>query len=398
MATELTSPVSVTSQIDGKTLTLETGRLANQAHGSVVVTLGETMVLVTAVMSARPRAEDIDFLPLTVDYEERMYSVGKIPGSFFRREGRPGQDGILASRLTDRSIRPLFPKGLHNDIQITLTTLSSDMENPPEILGMIGASAAIGISQIPFDGPIGSCRIAYLDGQYIIHPTYEQSTESTLSMVVSSSQDAILMVEAGANEVSEEVILEAISMAQEANSATIGLIEELVKKVGKTKVKVDYDYAAADAVVSKIKEVVGTRWSDLLAKNPGMYEMDDGEHEISALVTEALSEDHSKTAISEGFKAVFRDAVRGRILKEHVRSDGRALDQVRPISCDTGLLPRAHGTGLFTRGETQVMSIVTVGSLSLKQTIDSVGPDNTRRFMHHYNLSLIHISEPTRPY
>ena len=396
MATELTSPVSVTSQIDGKTLTLETGRLANQAHGSVVVTLGETMVLVTAVMSARPRAEDIDFLPLTVDYEERMYSVGKIPGSFFRREGRPGQDGILASRLTDRSIRPLFPKGLHNDIQITLTTLSSDMENPPEILGMIGASAAIGISQIPFDGPIGSCRIAYLDGQYIIHPTYEQSTKSTLSMVVSSSQDAILMVEAGANEVSEEVILEAISMAQEANSATIGLIEELVKKVGKTKVKVDYDYAAADAVVSKIKEVVGTRWSDLLAKNPGMYEMDDGEHEISALVTEALSEDHSKTAISEGFKAVFRDAVRGRILKEHVRSDGRALDQVRPISCDTGLLPRAHGTGLFTRGETQVMSIVTVGSLSLKQTIDSVGPDNTRRFMHHYNFPSYSTGEARR--
>ena len=396
MATELTSPVSVTSQIDGKTLTLETGRLANQAHGSVVVTLGETMVLVTAVMSARPRAEDIDFLPLTVDYEERMYSVGKIPGSFFRREGRPGQDGILASRLTDRSIRPLFPKGLHNDIQITLTTLSSDMENPPEILGMIGASAAIGISQIPFDGPIGSCRIAYIDGQYIIHPTYEQSTESTLSMVVSSSQDAILMVEAGANEVSEEVILEAISMAQEANSATIGLIEELVKKVGKTKVKVDYDYATADAVVSKIKEVVGTRWSDLLAKNPGMYEMDDGEHEISALVTEALSEDHSKTAISEGFKAVFRDAVRGRILKEHVRSDGRALDQVRPISCDTGLLPRAHGTGLFTRGETQVMSIVTVGSLSLKQTIDSVGPDNTRRFMHHYNFPSYSTGEARR--
>ena len=201
MATELSSPVSVTSQIDGKTLILETGKLANQAHGSVVVTLGETMVLATAVMSSRPRAEDIDFLPLTVDYEERMYSVGKIPGSFFRREGRPGQDGILASRLTDRSIRPLFPKGLHNDIQITLTILSSDMENPPEVLGMIGASAAIGISQIPFNGPIASCRIAYLDGQYIIHPTYEQSTESTLSMVVSSSRDAILMVEAGANEV-----------------------------------------------------------------------------------------------------------------------------------------------------------------------------------------------------
>ena len=187
MATELSNPVSVTSQIGDRTLTVETGRLANQAHGSVTVTLGETIVLVTAVMYSRPRAEDIDFLPLTVDYEERMYSVGKIPGSFFRREGRPGQDGILASRLTDRSIRPLFPKGLHNDIQITLTILSSDQENPPEILGMIGASAAISISQIPFNGPIASCRIAYLNGEYILHPTYAQSTESTLSMVVSSS-------------------------------------------------------------------------------------------------------------------------------------------------------------------------------------------------------------------
>ncbi|MQG12874.1 MAG: polyribonucleotide nucleotidyltransferase, partial [SAR202 cluster bacterium] len=190
MATELSNPVSVTSQIGDRTLTVETGKLANQAHGSVTVTLGETIVLVTAVMSSRPRAEDIDFLPLTVDYEERMYSVGKIPGSFFRREGRPGQDGILASRLTDRSIRPLFPKGLHNDIQITLTILSSDQENPPEILGMIGASAAISISQIPFNGPIASCRIAYLNGEYILHPTYAQSTESTLSMVVSSSRDA----------------------------------------------------------------------------------------------------------------------------------------------------------------------------------------------------------------
>ena len=193
MATQIAVPTSVSSQIDGKTITLDTGKLANQAHGSVTVTLGETIVLVTAVMSSRPRAEDIDFLPLTVDYEERLYSVGKIPGSFFRREGRPGQDGILASRLTDRSIRPLFPKGLHNDVQITLTVLSSDLENPPEILGMIGASAALSISQIPFDGPVASCRIAYLDGQYIIHPTYEQSSESTLSMVVSSSRDAIFL-------------------------------------------------------------------------------------------------------------------------------------------------------------------------------------------------------------
>ncbi len=396
MATELSNPVSVTSQIGDRTLTVETGRLANQAHGSVTVTLGETIVLVTAVMSSRPRAEDIDFLPLTVDYEERMYSVGKIPGSFFRREGRPGQDGILASRLTDRSIRPLFPKGLHNDIQITLTILSSDQENPPEILGMIGASAAISISQIPFNGPIASCRIAYLNGEYILHPTYAQSTESTLSMVVSSSRDAILMVEAGANEVSEEVIVEAIGKAQEANSATIDLIEDLTTKVGKPKAEVEYDYAAADALVAKIKDIVGSRWEDLLSKNPGMYEMDDGEHEISALVTEALKDDYSKNAIGDGFKAVFREAVRGRILQQHVRSDGRAMDQVRPISCDTGILPRTHGTGLFTRGETQVLSIVTVGSLSLKQTIDSVGPENTRRFMHHYNFPSYSTGEARR--
>ena len=396
MATELSNPVSVTSQIGDRTLTVETGRLANQAHGSVTVTLGETIVLVTAVMSSRPRAEDIDFLPLTVDYEERMYSVGKIPGSFFRREGRPGQDGILASRLTDRSIRPLFPKGLHNDIQITLTILSSDQQNPPEILGMIGASAAISISQIPFNGPIASCRIAYLNGEYILHPTYAQSAESTLSMVVSSSRDAILMVEAGANEVSEEVIVEAIGKAQEANSATIDLIEDLTTKVGKAKAEVEYDYAAAAALVAKIKDIVGSRWEDLLSKNPGMYEMDDGEHEISALVTEALKDDYSKNAIGDGFKAVFREAVRGRILQQHVRSDGRAMDQVRPISCDTGILPRTHGTGLFTRGETQVLSIVTVGSLSLKQTIDSVGPDNTRRFMHHYNFPSYSTGEARR--
>ncbi|MDA0265318.1 MAG: polyribonucleotide nucleotidyltransferase, partial [Chloroflexi bacterium] len=396
MATQVSTPRSVQCQIDGKTITVETGKLANQAHGSVTVTLGETIVLVTAVMSSKPRAEDIDFLPLTVDYEERMYSVGKIPGSFFRREGRPGQDGILASRLTDRSIRPLFPKGLHNDIQITLTILSSDQENPPEILGMIGASAAIGISQIPFNGPVASCRIAYLDGRYVIHPTYEQSKESTLSMVVSSSRDAILMVEAGANEVSEDVILEAISKAQEANIATIDMIEDLARQVGKPKVEVAYDYAAAETLVARIKDVVGSRWDDLLSRNPGMYEMDDGEREISDLVTEALKDEYSKNAIADGFKAVFREAVRSRILQQHVRSDGRALDQVRPISCDTGLLPRAHGTGLFTRGETQVLSIVTVGSLSLKQTLDSVGPDNTRRFMHHYNFPSYSTGEARR--
>ena len=396
MATQVSIPTSVERQIGGKTLTIETGKLANQAHGSVTVTCGESIVLATAVMSNRPRAEDVDFLPLTVDYEERLYSAGKIPGSFFRREGRPGQDGVLAARLTDRSIRPLFAKGLHNDIQITLTVLSADQENPPEILGMIGASAALSISQIPFNGPIASCRIAYLEGEYIVHPTYEQSKDGRLSVVVSSSRDAILMVEAGSNEVSEEVILEAINKAQEANRSTIDMIEDLQRRVGKPKVEVEYDQAAADTIAAKIKEIIGSRFDDLINRNPGMYEMDDGEKEISSDVSEKLKEEYSRNAIADGFKSVFREAVRGRILQQHLRSDGRALDQVRPITCDTGILPRTHGTGLFTRGETQVLSIVTVGSLSMKQTLDTVGPDGTKRFMHHYNFPSFSTGEARR--
>ncbi|MCH8987664.1 MAG: polyribonucleotide nucleotidyltransferase [Chloroflexi bacterium] len=396
MATELSIPTSVERQIDGKTLTIETGRLANQAHGSVTVTYGESIVLATVVMSSRPRAEDIDFLPLTVDYEERLYAAGKIPGSFFRREGRPGQDGVLAARMTDRSIRPLFAKGLHNDIQITLTVLSADQENPPEILGMIGASAAISLSQIPFNGPIASCRIAYLEGEYIIHPSYAQSKESKLSMVVSSSRDAILMVEAGSDEVSEEIILEAIKKAQEANNSTIDMIEDLTRQVGKPKIDAEYDQAGADALAAKIKEIIGSGFDDLLSRNPGMYEMDDGEKELSSKVSEQLSEEYSRNAIADGFKSVFREAVRSRILQQHVRSDGRALDQVRPISCDTGILPRTHGTGLFTRGETQVLSILTVGSLAMRQTLDTVGPDGTKRFMHHYNFPSFSTGEARR--
>ena len=239
-------PTVVHRDIGGETLVLETGRLAFQAHGAVTVRYGESIVLATAVMSDRPRAEDIDFLPLTVDYEERLYAAGRIPGSFFRREGRPGQEGILASRLTDRCIRPLFPKGLHNDIQITLTVLSADQENPPEMLAMVGASAALAISQIPFEGP--DRRLPHrlsAKGKYTINPTYEESDDSTLSMVIGGTRDAIIMVEAGANEVSEEVILEAIRRAQEANAEIIGLIEELVAQVGQPKVEVKTDKEAA---------------------------------------------------------------------------------------------------------------------------------------------------------
>ena len=396
MATQVASPIVVHREIGGETLVLETGRLAFQAHGAVTVRYGESIVLATAVMSDRPRAEDIDFLPLTVDYEERLYAAGRIPGSFFRREGRPGQDGILASRLTDRSIRPLFPKGLHNDIQITLTVLSADQENPPEILAMIGASAALAISQIPFDGPVSACRIAYRDGQYAINPTYEESDNSTLSMVIGGTREAIIMVEAGANEVSEEVILEAIRRAQEANGEIINLIEELVAQVGQPKLEVKTDKEAAAKLDGSIREVVGTRLADALGENLDKVALESKENALRDEVSEKLSETFGDRALSDGFKSVMRDEVRRRILEQHIRPDGRVLEEIRPISCEVGILPRTHGSGLFTRGMTQVLSTVTVGSLSMKQTLDTVGPDNTKRFMHHYNFPSFSTGEARR--
>ena len=375
---------------------IETGKLAFQAHGAVTVRYGDSIVLATAVMSDRPRAEDVDFLPLTVDYEERLYSAGKIPGSFFRREGRPGQDGILASRMTDRSIRPMFPKGLHNDIQMTLTVLSADHENPPEILAMVGASAALSISQIPFDGPIGACRIAYLGGEYVINPTYQQSDDSQLSMVVTGTREAILMVEAGSNEVSEEIILEAIRRAQETNVAVIETIEGLVGLVGKPKTEVKTDKGETERLDGRIKQIVGTRLAELLSGNPDKTTLEEGENRLEAEVNAELAEEFSGKTIAEGFKSVLRGEVRRRILEQHIRPDGRSPEEIRPIFCETGILPRTHGSGLFTRGLTQVISTVTVGSLSMRQTLDSVGPNVTKRFMHHYNFPSFSTGEARR--
>ena len=396
MTTQLADPTVVHREIGGETLVLETGRLAFQAHGAVTVRYGESIVLATAVMSPRPRSEDVDFLPLTVDYEERLYAAGRIPGSFFRREGRPGQEGILASRLTDRAIRPLFPKGLHNDVQVTLTVLSADQENPPEILAMVGASAALAISPIPFDVPIGACRIAYRKGQYIINPTYQESDDSALSMVIGGTRDAIIMVEAGCDEASEEVILEAIRRAQEANGQIIELIEELAARAGQPKTEFKGDKDAAQRLDAGIREIVGTRIADALEQNLDKVELESRENALRDEVSEKLAEEYPDRIIAEGFKGVMRDEVRRRILERHIRPDGRALEEIRPISCEVGVLPRTHGSGLFTRGMTQVLSTVTVGSLAMKQTLDTVGPDNTRRFMHHYNFPSFSTGEARR--
>ena len=389
-------PKVVERAVGREELIIETGKLAGQAHGAATVRYGETIILATAVMSEKPRSADMDFLPLTVDYEERLYSAGKIPGSFFRREGRPGQEAILTSRLVDRSIRPLFPKGLHNDVQMTITTLSADGENPPEILAMVGASAALNLSQIPFAGPIGATRIAYRNGEYVVNPTYLEMEDSQLSMVVSSTADAILMVEAGSDEVSEEVILEGIRLAHQANLEIIGLINELSEGLAKPKVEAPHDEEEAKELDSRIKAILNGRLTDLLEENPEKMEMEERENRLSDEVAEQLAEDFSPGKIAEGFKSALREAVRGRILDRGIRPDGRGATEIRPISCEVGLLPRVHGSGLFTRGHTQVMSVVTLASLSMKQTLDTVGPLDTKRFMHHYNFPSFSTGEARR--
>ena len=391
----IASPLVIQRLVGDHPIIIETGKLALQAHGSVTVRRGDTILLATAVMADKARP-DIDFLPLTVEYEERLYSAGKIPGSFFRREGRPSQEAILACRLTDRSIRPLIPKGVHNDVQIILTVLSADPEHPPEILGMVGASAALSISQIPFEGPIGSCRVAYKDGRYIIDPTYQEISESQLNMVISSTEDAITMVEAGSDEVSEEVILEGIRQAREANQVVISLIQELASHAGKPKLQLDTDPDEIEGIQNQIKALVLDRMQEVLGRNAFKAERDEGLDRLEEEAQENLADSYPGQKITEAFKNVLKGEVRSRILHQGIRPDGRAREEIRPITCEVGTLPRTHGSGLFTRGQTQVLSVATVASLSMKQTLDTVGPDGTKRFMHHYNFPPYSTGEARR--
>ena len=389
-------PATVERKIGKENLTIETGKLAVQAHGAVTVHYGETIVLATAVMSDKPRSADMDFLPLTVDFEERLYSAGKIPGSFFRREGRPGQEAILSARLTDRSIRPLFPKYLHNDIQITITVLSADQEHPPEILGMVGASAALSMSQIPFAGPIGASQLSYKDEEFIINPTYQEIEESQLSLIVASTSDAIMMVEAGSNEVSEDIILEGINRAHQANLATIALIEELTNQVGKPDEAAPGSTVNTDELDGEIMSILNGRVTALLEENSEKIAREDAESKLESEVAEKLTDKYSPAQIAEGFKNVLKEEVRRRILEQGIRPDGRGLNEIRPITCEVGVLPRTHGSGLFTRGLTQVLSTVTLGSMTMKQTLDTVGPYGTKRFMHHYNFPSFSTGEARR--
>ena len=391
----LLNPFAVSGEIGGHPVVLETGRLAQQAHGAVTITCGETILLATAVMSDQSR-EGIDFLPLTVEFEERLYAVGKIPGSFFRREGRPGTEAILSARLTDRSIRPLFPKGIHNEIQVIMTVLSVDENHPPETLGMVAASAALSISRIPFDGPIAACRVTWDGSEFRINGSYAQASAARLNMVVASNREAIMMVESGSVEVSEETILEGIRLAHLSNVQTIGLIDQLVAARGDEKVTVTVDYSAAEEREQKVDALVNGRIAEVLERNSYKSERDAGLDAIESEITAQLADDVSAKEVAEAFKNLVKGQVRGRILNRNMRPDGRSLDEIRPITCSVGELPRAHGSGLFTRGQTQVLSIATLASLSMKQTLDTVGPENTKQFMHHYNFPPYSVGEARR--
>ncbi len=386
-----------TMDLGGRSITVETGKLAGQANGSVLVRYGETVVLVTATMSSQPR-EGIDFFPLLVDYEERMYAIGRIPGGWGRREGRPSEGAILSARMIDRPLRPLFPDGFRNDVQVVSTVMSVDSENPADIAAMIGASAALSISDIPFQGPIGGVRVGRVDGEFVINPTTEQLAQTDLNLVVAGTKDAIMMVEAGANEVSEEVMLDAIMHGHEAIKKIVAWQEEMVAEVGKPKIEVTLfdpdpnvaewvqangarDLEAAVNVADKLsrQEAIDAAKDSIVTK----YQAEFGEE---ALVEKAKD-------LAEILDKVVKDEVRRMITVDHKRPDGRALDQIRPISCEVGLLPRAHGSGLFTRGQTQVLTVCTLGVKADEQMLDDLGEDDRKRYIHHYNFPAYSVGE-----
>jgi polyribonucleotide nucleotidyltransferase len=374
-------------QVGEQAITLETGQLAMQAGGAVLARLGDSVVLCTATASKAPR-EGIDFFPLTVDYEERLYAAGRIPGSFFRREGRPSEAAILTMRLIDRPLRPLFPKDYRNDVQIIATALSSDGQNYLDIPAIIGASAALTISDVPFEGPIGACRIGLIEEEFIINPTAEQMEQSKLDLRMAGTKDAILMVEAGAKEVHEEVILQALQVGHEAMQPLIALQEQMQQEIGKPK-NVDYPVITIeDRDRERIVNRIGNRVAELVAQPMGKKEREMAADALEDEILGSFVED--ETIHPKDIKTVFHDLLktetRNLILKEGQRADGRQTDEIRPIWGLTGLLPRAHGSGLFTRGETQAVSIATLGTPREVQKLDTLRPEEAKRYMHHYNF------------
>ena len=374
---------SVKRIVGGRSLAIDTGKLAGQASGAVTVSYGDTVVLVTACVSNKPR-EGVDFLPLTIDYEERLYAAGKIPGGFIRREGRPSQEATLASRLTDRPLRPLFPKGWRNDIQLIITVLSADQENDPDILAVIGSSAALSISEIPFNGPVGAVHIGFIDGELVLNPTLPQLESSLLDLIVVSTKQAIVMVEAGAREVPEDMITQALAFGHEANQDIIELQEQLQQTCSRPKVEAPVSEVNSEAV-SAISPMIGGRLAQSL-NQPEKLLREQALSNLQKEVVENLAGSFPEEDIVSAFEAGVKAEIRKNILDKEQRVDGRSLKDVRPISCEVGLLPRTHGSALFTRGQTQVLTIATLGSTRKEQQLDGLGIEETKRFIHHYNF------------
>ncbi|SFD69331.1 polyribonucleotide nucleotidyltransferase [Paenibacillus catalpae] len=386
--------------LGGRPLVLETGRLAKQANAAVTVRYGDTVILCTVTASSEPK--DLDFFPLTVNYEERLYAVGKIPGGFIKREGRPSEKAILSSRLTDRPIRPLFPEGFRNDVQVANIVMSVDQDCPPEIAAMIGTSAALTISDVPFNGPIGGVSVGRINDEFIINPTVEQEQQTDIFVVVAGTKDAIMMVEAEGNEVAEDVMLEAIMFGHDEIKKIVATIEELQAAAGKPKMAVKLH-----AVNAEVNAAVRAFASEKLVEAIRIPEKHARQDAIDAANSETVAhfeEVYAETPellgdVKEVLYDIVKEEVRRLITHDKVRPDGRALEEIRPIECDVALLPRTHGSGLFTRGQTQALSICTLGALGDVQILDGISPEETKRFMHHYNFPPFSVGEarPLRP-
>ena len=386
---------SYSMQLGGRTLTIEAGKIAKQANGSVMVRYGDTVIVVAVTGTKVPR-EGVDFFPLTVDFEEKMYAVGKIPGGFIKREGRPSETAILTSRLIDRPIRPMFPDGYHNDVQIVATAVSVDQDNPPDMAAMIGASCALSISDIPFDGPIAGVRIGLINGEFIVNPNVEQTKISELSLGVAGTKDAILMVEAGAKEVSEEVMLDAIWFAHDVIKDIVAFQEKIQAEIGKQKMEVPV-YVPPVEIVEDIKAYGAEKLKAALMDSDKLRR-EEMVSQVKKEIAEVFNEKYPENGKDVAYvtQKLIKTVVRRTISVDKIRPDGRQLDEVRPVTCEVGLLPRPHGSSLFTRGQTQILNVLALAPLREVQIIDGIGVEETKRYIHHYNFPPYSVGE-TKP-
>ncbi len=382
-------------QLGGRELIVETGKYAEQAGGSCLVRMGDTAVLVCATVAKAPR-DGVDFLPLSIEFQEKMYSVGKIPGGFIKREGRPSERAILTSRLIDRPLRPLFPKGFYNDVQVVATVLSVEQDVQPDVLAMIGSSIALSISNAPFAGPTGSVAVGFVDGEYVLNPNCEQREQSSLSLTVAGTKDAVMMVEAGANEISEDEMLGAILFAHEHIKQIVSFISEIQSEIGVEKI-VPEIYHPDETLTEKVRAFAFDKvvWS-LDTTERKVCEVRSEQVKTEAI--EAFQEEYPDSAADVGaiLYAITKEVVRDKIINKKIRPDGRAQDEIRPIWCEAGILARTHGSAVFTRGQTQVMTIATLGTVSESQTLDGLTLEESKRYMHQYNMPPYSVGE-TRP-